>query len=585
MMTTTKLYKWQESCLQRWKENEYRGIVNVITGAGKTMVALAAMDHLLQQHPDLRVKIVVPTIPLANQWNQALLKHIDSASDMPGFVGGGRHDNQDRRIMIYIINSARSALSRHIQRDFSLNHPVFLVCDECHHYQSKENRKIFDFLKSDFAHSSHLASASHLTSSSHGASSSHEVSSSPGTSSSRGVSFSHGIYRKLYHCMGLSATPFGTQDDLFLTSVLGNEIFSYGFQQAADDHIISSFYICQISVSFLPAELKKYRYMTEQVQAALRNLLIVYPHLKVLGKEDFMKAVTSISRKANMDPEDPATQFLLMTYQRKSISVLSRARLLCCINLIRQLPEHSRIILFCEQKEQAEEIYRMIERSLGPIAGLYHSSIHANTRVRILSQFRDRSIRVLCSCRCLDEGIDVPDADIGIVISSSSVSRQRVQRLGRIIRQFPGKHAACLYYLYVRESTDETVYLKSLESENIFNLRYYTQENLFSNELYEYAARMILERQKELSDPGKKNVPDLQQKKMSESRQKELPESRQKVLTELRACLIEGLTRPDYLLPVTTQTRLMQTADSTHQKNYWHVMKLIGSFFRNDTCR
>ena len=63
-----KLYAWQEKCLRNWENNEYRGIVNVITGAGKTMVALAAMDMLLSKFPDLRIKIVVPTIPLANQW-------------------------------------------------------------------------------------------------------------------------------------------------------------------------------------------------------------------------------------------------------------------------------------------------------------------------------------------------------------------------------------------------------------------------------------------------------------------------------------------------------------------------------------
>ena len=82
-----------------------------------------------------------------------------------------------------------------------------------------------------------------------------------------------------------------------------------------------------------------------------------------------------------------------------------------------------------------------------------------DARERVLDEFRKGSIRVLISCRCLDEGIDVPDANIGIVLSSSAVERQRIQRLGRVVRRSPGKDTACLYYIYIRESSDDAAYL------------------------------------------------------------------------------------------------------------------------------
>ena len=63
-----ELYKWQRDCLDRWTENTCTGIVNVVTGAGKTVFALAAMDRLREKYPELRVRIVVPTVPLARQW-------------------------------------------------------------------------------------------------------------------------------------------------------------------------------------------------------------------------------------------------------------------------------------------------------------------------------------------------------------------------------------------------------------------------------------------------------------------------------------------------------------------------------------
>ena len=60
-----QLYPWQSECLNRWEENGYRGIVHVITGAGKTMAAMAAMDRLEKklsaEGKTLRVCVIVPT--------------------------------------------------------------------------------------------------------------------------------------------------------------------------------------------------------------------------------------------------------------------------------------------------------------------------------------------------------------------------------------------------------------------------------------------------------------------------------------------------------------------------------------------
>ena len=113
-----KLYRWQQECLQAWNTACFRGIAHVVTGAGKTFLALNAMDLYLARCPDARIRIVVPTIPLAQQWQLALLHHVKAPSLRPGFWGGGIHSPADSRVMIYIVNSARDSLSQHIRRDF-----------------------------------------------------------------------------------------------------------------------------------------------------------------------------------------------------------------------------------------------------------------------------------------------------------------------------------------------------------------------------------------------------------------------------------------------------------------------------------
>ncbi len=56
------LHSWQESACEAWFRGDRRGTIKVVTGAGKTVVALAIIERLQRLDPELRVAIVVPTI-------------------------------------------------------------------------------------------------------------------------------------------------------------------------------------------------------------------------------------------------------------------------------------------------------------------------------------------------------------------------------------------------------------------------------------------------------------------------------------------------------------------------------------------
>ena len=509
-----ELYNWQKECLKAWESNNYRGIVNVVTGAGKTVLALAAVEAYLQIYPDAIIRIVVPTIPLAHQWKQSLMHQVPSDELRPGFFGGGVHDDPSQKVMIYVINSARDHLSVHIRRELALNHHVLLICDECHHYQSKHNRRIFSFLTREIKAGS------------------------------------------LYGCLGLSATPFGTDSDKILTESLGREIYRYNAENAVSDGIVSPFIVGEVSASFYPAELEEYLELSDKIALVLRKMLACYPRLKGLNTHDFIRNVNKLAKKADMDPEEPAAAFLILTYERKKICNLASSRIACAMALLEQLKASDKILIFCEQIEQACELMVAIHRKYGTgSCGIYHSGMTTSARKRTLSEFREGRFRILVSCKCLDEGLDVPDANIGIVLSSSAIERQRVQRLGRLLRKSIEKGAACLYYIYIRESSDDAAYLPGLGSSESFSLKYYTSENVFANDIYEYAAWNLL-----LSS---------EKKGFSES-----------MLTEMRKCLSEGVARADYLMPESVQQARIRTAADTHERNYWKCMKRIGEEFR-----
>jgi superfamily II DNA or RNA helicase len=79
--------------------------------------------------------------------------------------------------------------------------------------------------------------------------------------------------------------------------------------------------------------------------------------------------------------------------------------------------------------------------------------IKRKERERALSLFKDGKLYALVSAQVLNEGLDVPDAEVGIIVAGSRGEREHVQRVGRVLRPRPGKRAL-VYELVVRGSTE-----------------------------------------------------------------------------------------------------------------------------------
>ena len=103
-----------------------------------------------------------------------------------------------------------------------------------------------------------------------------------------------------------------------------------------------------------------------------------------------------------------------------------------------------RIIVFTNDNELAYEIGK---RYMLPVL-THHTK--AKERKNMLQLFREGEITILVTSKVLNEGVDVPEASVGIVVSGSGSVREHVQRLGRILRHKDGKKA----YLYELISMD-----------------------------------------------------------------------------------------------------------------------------------
>jgi superfamily II DNA or RNA helicase len=140
---------------------------------------------------------------------------------------------------------------------------------------------------------------------------------------------------------------------------------------------------------------------------------------------------------------------------RRAIAAWSRARRLLAYpegkrELLGSLLERhreSRVMVFVGDNETAYRVAR--EFLIMPLT----CDIRRRERASVLERFREGALRALVSARVLNEGIDVPDAEVGIVVAGRLGGREYVQRVGRVLRPREGK-SALVYELIVQGTAE-----------------------------------------------------------------------------------------------------------------------------------
>ncbi|HEY3236996.1 MAG TPA: DEAD/DEAH box helicase family protein [Polyangiaceae bacterium] len=107
----------------------------------------------------------------------------------------------------------------------------------------------------------------------------------------------------------------------------------------------------------------------------------------------------------------------------------------------------ARVLIFTADNQAAYSIAR--EHLVMPIT----CDVSRKERERALDSFRQGELRALVSARVLNEGLDVPDAEIAIIVGGTQGEREHVQRIGRLLRPVPGKRA--IVYELVTMATSE----------------------------------------------------------------------------------------------------------------------------------
>ncbi len=209
-------YPHQSEALQEWKQAGRNGVVVLPTAAGKTYLALLAM-----QATPRSTLIVVPTIDLMHQWYAQLLVSFPDAEI--GLLGGGSRDRTS--ILVSTYDSAA------IHAEALGNRYALLIFDECHHLPTDFNRVIAEYAIAPYR-------------------------------------------------LGLSATPERTDGKhADLNILIGKEVYRKTAEELAGS-ALAKHEIVQIKVKLSALERERYKQLIEQRNGFLKDVKISLGSLK-----------------------------------------------------------------------------------------------------------------------------------------------------------------------------------------------------------------------------------------------------------------------------------------------------------------
>ncbi len=440
-----QLFQHQQAAIEAWLKNGMRGLFEMATGTGKTFAALGCLDKASKTTQKLIVVIACPYHHLIEQW----IKEIEKFGV-----------ETDKLIVADATNQYwRNELADSLM-DISLGHKTKVMAMTTHRtFSSPAFRKIIQSNKQD---STALLIADEV----HGI----------GAEKSQ-----EGLIDEYDLRLGLSATPrrwFDSPGTELIYDYFGGVVYEFGLKKA----------INTLNPDTDQAYLTPYRYRSRFVSLTEEEL------------EEYHEKTRRIVMNLNKtETEEQAKAILdILMFQRANIVKNALGKYQVLEEILDELRESIRWTLIYCSPEQIDEVMEIVNRR-GIAAHRFTMEEGTSPekkygwiseREHLLEEFAEGKYKILVAMKCLDEGVDVPPARIAILMASSGNPREYIQRIGRVIRRYPGKSEALIYDVVTSPS------LSNLPSE----LKE-MEKKIFEKELkrYEEIAKIALNRAEALT--------------------------------------------------------------------------------------
>lgn len=414
---------YQVEAYENWVKNDYKGLFGMATGTGKTKTSLNCLLYEYNKVKTYNAIVLVPSIALLNQWEEEV-QEFNFQNIIK--IGGGNNWEKDF-----------SNFSSNFHAGIKKN--IILISTYAS-YVSTKFQKYFRKIEKDFVL---IADEAH----------------NMGASSIKNVVRETLIEKRI----GLSATPkriYDPEGSDFIENFFNDKepyTCSFTMKQALDDGYLTQYRYYPYIVELTSEELESYTEISK----------------KLLRYFDFEKGIFK---------NDPMVEKLLLI--RKNIIHKAENKISCFKEILLELQKINKLkYVFTYVPEGFAYDYqgnptRILDKFLiegnKTIPDLKMNSYIADGQNLndILRGFTEGKIDVLFAMKMLDEGVDVPRAEIGIFASSTGNPRQFIQRRGRLLRLHKDKVYSTIFDMIVIPKLDEY-------NEELFNM----EKSLVTNEL------------------------------------------------------------------------------------------------------
>lgn len=389
------------------------GVLQIATGGGKTKTALIAATEIQENHRGpMLVVVLVPSRPLMLQWAEDV-RDFGIEPAVPSLVA-----RQQRSGLYAELRAALASKTARTEVIVSTNR-LFLGDGALRDFVEDVSSNVLTMLIGDEMHN--LGVPSFLT--------------DPPES--------------FHHRLGLSATPIrqydpdGT-DKLF--DFFGPPVFEFSLADAISAGCLTKYQYMLHVVHLDQEEMDKYTDLTDQLRKAGFKM------------DDDGRTIV------NNDKVDRLLR------ERRAVLENARGKL----DLLRQLLGRDpsavrRTLIYASAKPKVVGAGRQladVNALLSELGIISHQFTNAETSRadanRILDLFARGDYQVLSAMKVLDEGVDIPQTDTAYLLASSTVTREWVQRRGRILRRADGKTEATLHDFLVIPPERSTSYGRSV---------------------------------------------------------------------------------------------------------------------------
>ncbi len=394
---TRELYRWQLDALASWLVCGRRGVIEAVTGSGKTDVAIAAAADALRR--GRFVLVLVPSRVLMEQWHGRLTTAFPDAR-----IGRLGDTGRDRPAVCDVLVATRHSCAAHRPLPPEGSTGGLLVADECHGLGGAVLRKA--------------------------------------------------LLPQYEERLGLTATLERSDDAVneILLPYFGGICHRYGFEQAIADGVCARPRVAFVGVELTADERAEY-IATEQRLVTARQHLRRVAGMPLEPFGDFLAAVGHLAERDAGPDGRAAREYLEVFSKRRQIVAQSTGKYELLGHLADAIKAADGTLLFTETVRAANHAINRLDPLLS--IELITGSTARRQRREILGDLRVRRLDAVAAPRVLDEGIDVPDANLGVVMSASRTRRQMIQRMGRILRRKAPGVAARFVIMYAKDTVED----------------------------------------------------------------------------------------------------------------------------------